>query len=140
MLVKTRFIRTGQGGYVPYKSEKIRIAGTKYDRRIKLTEQDKEDIKQLTGMSIRGIARMYGVDKRLIQFILFPERKEKNLLDRKNRGGTMQYYNKDERREKMKEFRHYKQSLYLEGKIKQGTGKEQLPVGNVLKEGISKND
>ncbi len=103
---------------MPYKSEQIKIAGSKYDRRVKLTEQDREDIKNLTGMSIRGIARMYGVDKRLIQFILFPERHKKNLLDRKNRGGSMQYYDKERNKKAIKETRNYKQSLYVDGKIK----------------------
>lgn len=103
---------------MPYKSEKIKIAGTKNDRRVKLTEQDRADILELTGMSIRGIARMYGVDKRLIQFILYPERKAKNLLDRKNRGGSMAYYDKDKQKEYMKKHRHYKQELYLKGEIK----------------------
>jgi len=103
---------------MPYKSEKIKIAGTKYDRRIKLTEQDREDIKNLTGMSIRGIARMYGVDKRLIQFILFPERQKKNLIDRKNRGGSMKYYDKERNKKAIMRTRNYKQSLYVDGKIK----------------------
>lgn len=103
---------------MPYRSEKIRIAGTKNDRRVKLTEQDKADILELTGMSIRGIARMYGVDKRLIQFILYPERKAKNLLDRKNRGGSMAYYDKDKQKEYMKKHRHYKHELYKKGEIK----------------------
>ena len=103
---------------MPYRSEKIRIAGTKNDRRVKLTEQDKADILELTGMSIRGIARMYGVDKRLIQFILYPERKAKNLLDRKNRGGSMAYYDKDKQKEYIKKHRHYKHELYKKGEIK----------------------
>lgn len=103
---------------MPYISEKIRIAGTKNDRRVKLTEQDKADILELTGMSIRGIARMYGVDKRLVQFILYPERKAKNLLDRKNRGGSMAYYDKDKQKEYMKKHRHYKHELYKKGEIK----------------------
>lgn len=103
---------------MPYRSEKIRIAGTKNDRRVKLTEQDKADILELTGMSIRGIARMYGVDKRLIQFILYPERKAKNLLDRKNRGGSMAYYDKDKQKEYVKKHRHYKHELYKKGEIK----------------------
>ena len=103
---------------MPYKSEQIKIAGSKYDRRIKLTEQDREDIKNLTGMSIRGIARMYGVNKRLIQFILFPERHKKNLLDRKNRGGSMQYYDKERNKKAIRETRNYKHELYVDGKIK----------------------
>lgn len=44
------------------------------DKRIKLTE-------------IRIIS-IYGVDKRLIQFIKFPERQAKNLRDRQPRGET----------------------------------------------------
>lgn len=102
---------------MPYKSERIKIAGSKYDRRIKLTDQDKDDIKNMVGMSIRGIARMYCVDKRLIQFILYPERHQKNLLDRKNRGGSMQYYTKEKQREYMKAHRQHKQTLYLQNKI-----------------------
>lgn len=103
---------------MPYKSDRIKIQGTKYDRRIKLTEQDREYIKHLTGMSIRGIARMYGVDKRLIQFILYPERHQKNLLDRKNRGGSAQYYDREKNREYAKKTRNYKHELYVDGKIK----------------------
>ena len=124
---------------MPYKSEKIKIAGSLYDKRIKLTEQDREDIKNLTGMSIRGIARMYGVDKRLIQFILFPERHQKNLLDRKNRGGSKQYYNREKQRQYMKKHRNHKQELYIKGKIKcVGKGKTYAPKGkdnyNLLKQ------
>lgn len=103
---------------MPYKSERIKIAGGKYDRRIKLTPQDKEDIKELTGLSIRAVARMYGVDKRLIQFILYPEKQEKNKLDRKGRGGSARYYNREKQKEYMKKHRHHKQNLYLKGKIK----------------------
>lgn len=103
---------------MPYKSEKVRIVSTEYDRRRKLSDQDKEDIKELVGMAIRGIARMYGVDKRLIQFILYPERYAKNLADRRARGGSMQYYDKEKHTESMRKHRHYKQQLFLEGKIK----------------------
>lgn len=102
---------------MPYKSEKINIAGTKHDRRIKLTDADRDEIKELVGMPIRAIARLYGVDKRLIQFILYPERAEKNKLDRANRGGSAAYYNKDKQRMYMKNHRHYKQELYKKGEI-----------------------
>lgn len=103
---------------MPYKSEKIKISGGKYDRRIKLTEQDKQDILNLTGLSINAIARKYGVNKRLIQFILFPERKAKNLLDRQARGGSMRYYNKEKHTLAVRETRNYKQELYKKGEIK----------------------
>ena len=78
---------------MPFKSEKIKIEGTEFDRRKKLTEADREKIKKLhaEGEGIRALGRMFNVDKRLIQFILFPERHEKNLKDRKERGGSKIY-------------------------------------------------
>lgn len=102
---------------MPYKSEKIKIAGTKYDRRRKLTEADKEEIRELVGLSVREIARRYGVDKRLIQFILYPERLAKSKLDRASRGGSSAYYDKDKQRDYMKKHRRYKQELYVKGEI-----------------------
>ena len=44
------------------------------------------------GHSINGLARRFNVNKRLIQFELFPERKIKNLEDREKRGGSKKYY------------------------------------------------
>lgn len=102
---------------MPYKSEKIKIAGGKYDRRIKLKEQDKEDIRNIKNMSIRAIARLYGVDKRLIQFILFPERYEKNKKLRKERGGSKIYYDKTKQKEYIKKHRRHKQNLFVRGEI-----------------------
>ena len=104
---------------MPYKSEKKIIKNTKYDKRIKLSNSDKEKIKQLysKGSSIRGLARYFKVDKRLIQFILFPERQIKNLLDREKRGGWKQYYDTKKHKEYVKKHRRYKQNLSLEGKI-----------------------
>lgn len=103
---------------MPYKSEKIKIAGTKHDKRIKLTDTDRDEIKELVGMPIRAIARLYGVDKRLIQFILYPERLAKNKLDRAKRGGSAAYYDRDKNREYVKKHRRRKQELYLKGEIK----------------------
>ena len=42
---------------MPYLAEKIKIAGTKFDRRIKLTEEQKKEIKELStaGLSQRKI-------------------------------------------------------------------------------------
>jgi len=52
------------------------------------------------------------VDKRLIQFELFPERKAKNLSDRQDRGGSKQYYKGGaEWAEIVKEHRNYKHKL-----------------------------
>ena len=59
----------------------------KNDKRVKLTRSDKEDIVKLhdNNWSIRQIARLYEVDKRTIQFILFPERLERNKALRRER-------------------------------------------------------
>ena len=102
---------------MPYKSEKIKIAGGKYDRRIKLTEQDKEDIRNIKNMSIRAIARLYGVDHRLIQFVLFPERHERNKKLRAERGGSKIYYDREKNTKAERETRNYKQELYVKKKI-----------------------
>lgn len=102
-----------------YEKEKNKIPKA-LDRRIKLTEQDKKDIREAyrTGiLSIRAITRQYNVSRRLIQFTIFPERQKKNLEDRDKRGGYMQYYDKEKHRKSTKRHRHYKNKLYLEGKL-----------------------
>ena len=66
---------------MPYISEKIPIAGTQYDRRRKLTEDQKQYIKWLREeeqMSYNQLAKMFNVSKRLIIFICRPETKIKN--------------------------------------------------------------
>lgn len=77
---------------MPYKSEKIRIAGTQYDRRIKLTPDQKEYIKWLREkqlISYSKLAKIFGVSKRLIQFICCPDkylRNKESLKQRKAEG------------------------------------------------------
>lgn len=55
---------------------------------------------------------MFKVNKRLIHFILFPERKQKNIEDRKARGGWEQYYNCSENTEAIREHRNYKAKVF----------------------------
>ena len=101
---------------MPYKCEQIKIAGTGFDRRIKLTDQERLDIKNAKGViSQRKLADMYGVSKRLIQFIQSPEKLEENIKRRKERGAD--YYDKDKHRDYMRDHRQYKQGLYVQGKI-----------------------
>lgn len=98
---------------MPYKwqSEKKLIPRHK-DRRVKLTHEQREEIRNNDlGLSINALARKYGVSKRLIQFIRFPERHEKNLENRKNRGGSKIYYDTEKHKETMKDHRRYKQSI-----------------------------
>lgn len=103
---------------MPYKSESIKIEHTKYDRRIKLSDEQKDKIISLRGIaSCHSVAREFGVCKRTIQFLWYPERHEKNLQDRKARGGYKQYYDRIKWRETMKEHRQYKEDLKLQGLI-----------------------
>jgi hypothetical protein len=105
---------------MPYQSEKIRIQGTEFDRRIKLTDDDKNLIRFLREeeqISYGQLAKQFKVSKRLIIFTCKPETLEANKKKRAERGGTMAYYDKDKANEVKKEYRKYKQTLFKEGKI-----------------------
>lgn len=96
---------------MPYKTEKLSLKDPFLDRRTKLLPCQKEMVVywyKVQGSSIGAIARMFKVNKRLIQFILFPERLKKNISDRQDRGGTAQYYNREENNQSIKEHRKYK--------------------------------
>lgn len=64
---------------MPYKSSKIKLQGLQ-DRRRKLTDEQKEEIKELyaTGnIGQRPLAEQFGVSRSLIQIIVNPEIAEK---------------------------------------------------------------
>jgi transposase len=63
---------------------------------------------KVMGMSITKIAKMFRVNKRLIQFILFPERQKKNLELRADRGGSTIYYDREYHNQAANEHRAYK--------------------------------
>lgn len=92
--------------------------GKENDRRIKIPKTEHTYIinRHKQGEAIRAIARDYGVDKRLIQFIIYPERQVLNKLYRARRGGSKIYYNKDKWRETMREHRAYKLKLLKQTK------------------------
>ncbi|QOV08428.1 hypothetical protein Kirov_229 [Bacillus phage Kirov] len=103
---------------MPSKLDKVAINNEKLDKRVKLTVADKEQIKSEyeSGLiSINALARKYKVSKRLIQFTLFPERKElaKKRLAEKQKEGA--YYSKEKHREYMKKHREYKKDLHNKG-------------------------
>lgn len=64
------------------------------------------------GKSITQIAKDFKVNKRLIQFILFPERLKKNKELRIERGGSKIYYKKEKQTKAIREHRNYKQFLF----------------------------
>lgn len=107
---------------MPYKSEKLRIANTIYDRRRKLLDFQKEYIKWLReeeNLSYQKIADMFNVSKKCIIFVCNPDKYKKTLCENKER-------RKDDRYKKDKTYwanikrgyRYYKQSLYLKGMLK----------------------
>ena len=103
---------------MPYKSEKMKIAGTKYDRRRKLTEEQKNEIIALRGtISQRKCAEMFKVSKSTIVFLWYPEKQQANKQRRLERGGWQQYYNKEKNRENIKNTRRHKQKLYKEKRL-----------------------
>ena len=64
---------------MPYRSEKIQIAGTKHDGRRKLSDEQKGAIIILRkkGHSYRKLAEKFGVSKSLIQSIIRPQSRAK---------------------------------------------------------------
>lgn len=109
---------------MPSKLDKVPINNEKLDRRVKLTQSDKEAIikEYATGsISITSLGKKYGVSKRLIQFTLFPERKElakKNFLERQKDG---RYYDKEKHTKSMQKHRTYKKELAAQGLLNNQT-------------------
>lgn len=103
---------------MPYKSEKIIIAKSEFDKRVKLSESDKEEIRRLSSeYSQRYLAKMFGVSRRLIVFTIYPERLEENKKRRIERGGSKQYYDREKHNDYIKAHRQYKHKLYTSNLI-----------------------
>jgi hypothetical protein len=96
---------------MPYKFQTDNIPMPRdKDRRVKLTDEQREEIKALNrdGLGKLKIAAMYGVSKRLVQFICDPEKRQRNLECRNERGGSAQYYDTEYNTIKQREHRQYK--------------------------------
>lgn len=93
---------------MPYKSEKIPIAGTKHDGRRKLSDEQKRAITILhkEGYSFRKLAEMFSVSKWLIQSILNPATRTKPKK-----------YSTEYCTEAKRKYRQKKQELFKNGKI-----------------------
>lgn len=119
---------------MPRISDKITINNPELDRRVKLLPEQKEEIRKrwkkhvfkatnnLIGEAIsqRSLAREYGVSRRTIIFVLYPERRVSNYQTRVKRGGSPIYYRKygkESWRKTMKNHRDYKKELYQKGLI-----------------------
>lgn len=108
---------------MPYKFEKIPINNPKNDKRVKLTDENRENIREeySSGLiSQRGLAEKYGVSRRLIQFTLNPEKQEiakKQFAERQKDG---RYYDKDKHTVSVRTHRNHKKDLYNKGLLEEG--------------------
>lgn len=97
---------------MPYKAEKIKLP-PELDRRRKLSDEQRDEIKHKyeTGLySLNGLAKEYGVSKKLILLIVNPESKRKN--DERIKEHWRDYVpTKEERNAIMREHRAYKHNI-----------------------------
>jgi ribosomal protein S9 len=88
--------------------------GKENDRRRKLTDEEKADIKKeydAGGIGTRPLATRYGVSRRLIMFIVHPERLKEYQARQKEEKHWAKYYDKDKRREYQRNFRKHIREL-----------------------------
>lgn len=104
---------------MPYKSEKLKLAGLQ-DRRRKLEDYQYDEIKHKyeTGLySQRALAKEYGVSRSLICVIVNPERAAAVKQRIKEHWRDYQTFG-EEHNAVMRNTRSYKQELYVKGDLK----------------------
>lgn len=104
---------------MPYKSEKFKLQGLQ-DRRKKLTDSQREEIKELYGTgfySLNDLAKKFNVSKKSILLIVNEESAKRAKQYRKEHWKEWQRKGK-EHNEAIKKTRHYKNELYKSGKLK----------------------
>ena len=103
---------------MPYKSEKLKLPPNK-DRRRKLTDDQKEQIRGIyaTGVcGMRPLAKQFGVSRTTIQIIVNPKRAE--AVKQRTKEHWRDYRpSKEKWAETIREYRHYKQDLFLKGEL-----------------------
>jgi hypothetical protein len=99
---------------MPRLTDTIAIKDKALKKSAKLLDCQRERIVSLhsEGFSITGLGKLFKVNKRLIQFILFPERQKRNLELREQRGGSKIYYKKEKHTVAIREHRNYKKQLF----------------------------
>lgn len=104
---------------MPYKSEKLKLPPTK-DRRRKLTDEQKEEIKRIYAAGVCGmrpLAKQFGVSRSLIQIIVNPDIAERKRQRIKEHWRDYRP-SKEKWAETQREHRHYKYELYKKGELK----------------------
>ena len=110
---------------MPYKSSSIKLS-PEQDRRRKLTEEQKEEIRRIYKSGVCGtrpLAKQFGVSRSIIQIIVNPSRAEA-VRQRAKEHWRDYKQNKEEWAKTIREHRHYKQELYLNGKLNNTTMEE----------------
>jgi len=103
---------------MPFKSEKIPLPADR-DRRRRLTEEQKEEIKSIYASGVCGtrpLAKQFGVSRSTISIIVNPKRAAA-VRQRTKRHWREYRPGKAEWAETMREHRRYKQELYLSGEL-----------------------
>jgi len=88
-----------------------------HDRRRKLTEEKKEEIKKRKDTSSRQLAKEYGVSRRLIVFIQHPERLERHKELYRERRKDGRYYDRERHTASIRSVRNYKRELLKKGTL-----------------------
>jgi hypothetical protein len=97
-------------------ADDIVIEGTAYDRRRKLTPEQAEELHKLFGVaSTRSAAAQFGVSRRTVQFNWYPERRDRNVQLRRERGTV--YSTREELTDAVRDLRRYKKDLFKAGKV-----------------------
>lgn len=102
---------------MPYKCEKIRLSGLQ-DRRRKLTEEQKAEIRELYAAgkgSLRALADKYHVSKSCIQLLVNPDRAA--AVKQRVKDHWHDYADREKLTEATRNLRRYKQELYLKGEL-----------------------
>lgn len=106
---------------MPYKNEKPgNYIKPKDDRRRKLSEADKERVRELYKLpdwSQRRLAGEFGVSRRLIQFVIDPDKEARNKEAFAERQKDGRYYDRERHSEQVKQTRRHRQELYLKGEL-----------------------
>lgn len=99
---------------MPRKTDGMKIGDSFLKRSSKLLPCQKEMVVYWAarGYSNRQLASMFNVSRRLIQFIVDPDKHKANLEKRKANGGSAAYYKKEYHAKKTKEHRIYKKELF----------------------------
>lgn len=113
-----------------YKETRIKLEGTLYDRRVRLTPEERASLIEDKGkLSQRQAARKYGVSRRLVCFIWNPEMHTIAKAQYKERRKDGRYYKKEKHTLAMRAHRRYKRRLY-------DTGRMEMEAENNNKETI----